>query len=116
MYFTLRIYGHGYAIGKRRRHSRLQWSELVRDLVSVNSVYVCVARARFVSQYDFWYYLYFVAHHLSREASTAGHRPPQSSPRRSVLRRPHPAASRDLHQIVGPPCGGPTNAASSGTR
>jgi hypothetical protein len=25
-----------------------QWSELVRDIVSVNSVYVCVARARFV--------------------------------------------------------------------
>jgi hypothetical protein len=51
-------------------------------------------------------------HHLSRETSTAGHRPPQSSPRRSVLRCPHPAASRDLHRIVGPPCGGPTNAAS----
>jgi hypothetical protein len=41
---------------------------------------------------------------------------PQSSPWQSVLRCPHPAASRDLHQIVGPPCGGPTNAASSGTR
>jgi hypothetical protein len=41
---------------------------------------------------------------------------PQSSPRRSHLRCPHPAASRDLHQIVGPPCGGPTNTASPGTR
>jgi hypothetical protein len=41
---------------------------------------------------------------------------PQSSPRRSVLCCPHPAASRDLHQTVGPPCGGPTNAASPGTR
>jgi hypothetical protein len=41
---------------------------------------------------------------------------PQSSPRRSVLCCPHPATSRDLHQIVGPPCGGPTNAASSGTQ
>jgi hypothetical protein len=41
---------------------------------------------------------------------------PQSSPRRSVLRCPHPAASRDLYQIVGPLCGGPTNAASPGTR
>jgi hypothetical protein len=40
---------------------------------------------------------------------------PQSSPRRSVLSCPHPATSRDLHQIVGPPCGGPTNAASPGT-
>jgi hypothetical protein len=40
---------------------------------------------------------------------------PQSSPR-SVLRYPHPAASRDLHQIVGPPYGGPSNAASPGTR
>jgi hypothetical protein len=33
---------------------------------------------------------------------------PQSSPRRSVLCCPHIAASRDLHQIVGPPCGLPT--------
>jgi hypothetical protein len=41
---------------------------------------------------------------------------PQSSPRRSVLRCPHPADSRDLHQIIGPPCGGSTNAASPGTR
>jgi hypothetical protein len=41
---------------------------------------------------------------------------PQSSPRRSVLCCPHPATSRDLHLIVGPPCGGPTNAASPGTR
>jgi hypothetical protein len=41
---------------------------------------------------------------------------PQSSPRRSVLCCPHPAASRDIHQIVGPLCGGPTNAASPGTR
>jgi hypothetical protein len=40
----------------------------------------------------------------------------QSSPWRSVLCCPHPATSRDLHQIVGPPCGGPTNAASPGTR
>jgi hypothetical protein len=40
---------------------------------------------------------------------------PQSSPRRSVLCCPHPATSRDLHQIVGSPCGGPTNAASLGT-
>jgi hypothetical protein len=31
---------------------------------------------------------------------------PQSSPPRSVLCCPHPATSRDLHQIVGPPCGG----------
>jgi hypothetical protein len=30
---------------------------------------------------------------------------PQSSPRRSVLRCPHLAASRDLHQTVGPPWG-----------
>jgi hypothetical protein len=37
---------------------------------------------------------------------------PQSSPQRSVLCCPYPAASRDLHQIVGPPCGGPTNVAS----
>jgi hypothetical protein len=41
---------------------------------------------------------------------------PQSSPRRSVLCCPHPATSRDLHQSVGPPRGGPTNAASPGTR
>jgi hypothetical protein len=44
---------------------------------------------------------------------------PQSSPRRSVLRCPHPsreAASRDLQQIVGPPCRGPTNAASLSMR
>jgi hypothetical protein len=41
---------------------------------------------------------------------------PQSSPRRSVLCCPHPAACRDLHQIVGPLCGGPTNSASRGTR
>jgi hypothetical protein len=41
---------------------------------------------------------------------------PQSSPRRSVLFCLHPATSRDLQQIVGPPCGGPTNAASPGTR
>jgi hypothetical protein len=40
---------------------------------------------------------------------------PQSSPRRSVQCCPHPAASRDLPQIVGPPCGGPTNTASPGT-
>jgi hypothetical protein len=31
---------------------------------------------------------------------------PQNPPRRSVLCCPHPAASRDLHQIVGSPCGG----------
>jgi hypothetical protein len=41
---------------------------------------------------------------------------PQSSPRRSVLCCPRPATSRDLHQIVGQPCGGPTNAASPCTR
>jgi hypothetical protein len=41
---------------------------------------------------------------------------PQSSPRRSVLCCLHPATSRELHQIVGPPCAGPTNAASPGTR
>jgi hypothetical protein len=41
---------------------------------------------------------------------------PQSSLRRSVLRCPHPAASRDLYQIVGPPCGGLTKATSPGTQ
>jgi hypothetical protein len=34
---------------------------------------------------------------------------PKSSPRRLALRCPHPVASRDIHQIVSPPCGGPTN-------
>jgi hypothetical protein len=38
------------------------------------------------------------------------------SPRLSVLRCPDPSGSRYLHQIVGPLCGGPTNAASPGTR
>jgi hypothetical protein len=41
---------------------------------------------------------------------------PQSSPRRSVLCCPHPAASRDLHQFVGPPFDGPTNVASCHSR
>jgi hypothetical protein len=41
---------------------------------------------------------------------------PQSSPRRSVLRCPRPAASRVLHQVVDPPCRGPTNAASPGAQ
>jgi hypothetical protein len=41
---------------------------------------------------------------------------PQSCPLGSVLCCPHPAASRDLHQIVGPSCGGLTSAATPGTR
>ena len=40
---------------------------------------------------------------------------PQGSPQWPVLRCPHPAASRDLHQVIGPPCGGPTHAAPAGT-
>jgi hypothetical protein len=56
-------------------------------------------------------YILYHNHHLSRETSTAGHRPP---PKLSTTI--DPAVFRDLHQIVGPPFGGPTNAASPGTR
>jgi hypothetical protein len=50
-------------------------------------------------------------YHLSRETSTARHRPhPKFSTTIGL------ADSRDIHQIVDPPCGGPTNAEYPGTR
>ena len=41
---------------------------------------------------------------------------PQAPPLRPVLCFSHPTGSCGLHKVVGPPCGRPSNATSSGTR
>ena len=44
-------------------------------------------------------------HHISRRASTPGHRPPHRFPKGPVGSGLHPAFSCGLYQVVCPPCG-----------
>ena len=56
----------------------------------------------------------------SSSSSSAGRRPllniglPLRPPRRTTIRHLHPSVARDSHDVVGPPSGRPTYAASSG--
>jgi hypothetical protein len=45
-------------------------------------------------------------HHLIRQTSTVGYRPYSKHSTTIGPALPHPAASHNLHQIVGPPSGG----------